>query len=97
MIPAMNSSPIDVSARIPNRISSRFGGISMPSTEEPATTPTAKRGRYPRRSIWGTATLVKTDAEAIEVPVTAAKTALAPTVAVPSPALNRRKRWLATS
>ena len=43
-MPAMNRSPIDCSAKRPKMISSRLGGISMPSTELPATTPTEKRG-----------------------------------------------------
>ena len=43
-MPAVKSAPIEDSDRIPNRISSSEGGISIPSTEEPATTPTEKRG-----------------------------------------------------
>ncbi len=43
-MPAVNRSPTDWLARKPYRIISRLGGISMPSTDEPATTPTAKRG-----------------------------------------------------
>ena len=41
----MNKSPIEVSARMPKTINNRLGGISMPSTDEPATTPTENRGR----------------------------------------------------
>ena len=66
-------------------INSRLGGISMPSTEEPATTPTANRLLYPFATICGTATLENTAAEAIEMPVIEAKTALAATVAMPKP------------
>ena len=40
---------------------------------------------------------VKTEAEAMEVPLTAAKTALAKTVATPSPPRTLRKAWPATS
>ena len=40
---------------------------------------------------------VKTAAEAMEMPVIAAKIALAPTVPMPSPPRKRRKIWLATS
>ena len=97
MMPAMNRSPTDFSVSTPYKINSRLGGISMPSTEEPATTPTEKRGVWPWRSISGTATFVNTAAEAIEMPVMAAKTVLAPTVAMPSPPRTRRKIWLATS
>ena len=57
----------------------------MPRTELPATTPTVKRGLKPKRRISGTATRVNTEAEAIEDPVTEAKTALAKTVAMPRP------------
>jgi hypothetical protein len=71
--------------------------MSMPSTEDPATTPVAKRGVKPKRSISGTATLVKTAAEAIEMPVMAAKIALATTVATPSPPRTRRRSAWATS
>jgi hypothetical protein len=66
-------------------ISMTLGGISMPSTELPATTPTAKRGSYPKRIISGTATRVKTDADAMLTPVIAANAALAATVATPRP------------
>jgi hypothetical protein len=38
---ARNSAPIETSATTPKMISSRLGGISMPSTEEPAVRPTA--------------------------------------------------------
>ena len=51
----------------------------------------------PKRSISGTATLVKTAAEAIEMPVMAANTAFAITVATPSPPRMRRSMLLATS
>ena len=43
-MPAVKSSPTDWFDRKPYRIINRLGGISMPSTDEPATTPTAKRG-----------------------------------------------------
>ena len=62
-----------------------LGGINIPRTELPATTPTVKRGLYPNRCISGTATRVNTDAEAIEDPVTDAKIAFAATVAIPNP------------
>ena len=42
-IAAINSTPTDCSARNPYTISNRLGGISMPSTDEPATTPTENR------------------------------------------------------
>ena len=69
----------------------------MPSTDDPATTPTAKRGRWPTRSISGTATRAKTAADAMEMPVIAAKMALAPTVDRPRPPRIRRNARLATS
>jgi hypothetical protein len=40
--------------------------------------------------------LENTDAEAIDDPVTAAKTALAPTVAMPMPPFTFRKPWFMT-
>ena len=43
------------------------------------------------RSISGTDIFEKTEAEAMDDPVTAAKTALAPTVAIPIPPVIRRK------
>ena len=58
-----------------------LGGISMPNTELPATTPTANRGVYPKRIISGTATRVNTEADAMLTPVIAANTAFAATVA----------------
>jgi hypothetical protein len=78
-------------------ISIADGGMIMPSTDEPATTPTAKRGLYFWASICGTETLVKTEADAMEDPVTAAKTALAPTVPIPIPPLTLRNRMVMTS
>ena len=96
-MPEVKRSPIDVFAITPKMIMRRLGGISMPSTELPATTPTEKPGVCPCRTISGTATLVKIDAEAIEVPVQAANTALAATVAMPSPPRMRRMRSAATS
>ena len=43
-MPPMNRAPMEVSVSTPNRMSSRLGGMSMPSTEDPVTTPTAKDG-----------------------------------------------------
>ena len=40
---AVNKVPTETSASTPNTIRSRLGGISMPSTELPATTPTENR------------------------------------------------------
>jgi hypothetical protein len=57
------------------------GGISMPSIDELATTPTASRAGYPRFSISGTAMRVNITTAAIDTPVTAAKMALPATVA----------------
>ncbi len=45
MMPAVNMSPTDWFDKKPYRIISRLGGISMPSTDEPATTPVAKPPR----------------------------------------------------
>ena len=73
------------------------GGMIMPKTELPATTPTAKRGLYCCAIICGTDTLVNTLAEAIEDPVTAANTAFAPTVAIPIPPFTLRNRMIMTS
>ena len=47
--------------------------------------------------VWGTATVENTEADAIDEPVTAANTALAPTVAMPIPPLMRRNRAFITS
>ena len=77
-------------------ISITLGGISIPSTELPATTPTANRGRYPNLSISGTDTRVNTAAEAMLTPVIAANAALAATVATPNPPLSLRNAALAT-
>ena len=77
-------------------ISMTLGGISIPSTELPATTPTANRGLWPKRSISGTETRVNTAAEAMLTPVMAAKAALAATVATPSPPLTLRSTAFAT-
>jgi len=41
---AINKMPTDCSARKPYTIRSRLGGMSMPRTDEPATTPTENRG-----------------------------------------------------
>ena len=71
-------------------MSMTLGGISMPNTELPATTPTVKRGVYPKRFISGIDTFVNTDADAIEEPVIEANIALAITVAIPSPPLSLR-------
>ncbi|MNC93982.1 hypothetical protein D3C83_107300 [compost metagenome] len=57
----------------------------MPSSDEPAVSPTANLGVYPWRTISGTAIFVKIAAAAIEIPVIAANTAFAATVATPSP------------
>ena len=62
----MNRSPIETLAITPKMIIRMLGGISMPSTELPATTPTENRGVWPCRIISGTATLVNTEADAID-------------------------------
>ena len=97
MMPAMKRSPTDCSSGPRRGISSSDGGISIPSTDDPATTPVAKRGVWPTRSISGTATRANTAADAIEMPVIAANTVLAPTVARPNPPRIRRNARLATS
>jgi len=74
------------------RIKSSEGGISIPSTLEPATTPTATWRDVPARTISGTATLENTAAEAMEMPVIAAKTAFDSTVATPKPPRQLRIR-----
>ena len=74
-----------------------LGGISMPRTELPATTPTENRLPYLRRFISGMDTRVNTDADAIDEPVTDANSALAATVPMPSPPRIRRKASFATS
>ena len=78
-------------------MSKRLGGISIPRTDDPATVPAANAGRYPWRVISGTATLVKTAADAMDTPVTAAKMVFAATVATPSPQIIRRNNSSATS
>ena len=40
IIPAINKSPTDCSVKRQYKINSKLGGISIPNTEEPATTPT---------------------------------------------------------
>ena len=62
----------------------------MPSTDDPATTPTAMLRLVPARTISGTAILENTAADAIEIPVMAANTAFDNTVATPSPPRQRR-------
>ena len=84
-MPARNNWPTDCSVTMAYMINMALGGISMPSTDEPATTPTVKRELNPKRFISGTATRVKTDADAMEDPVIEAKIALAATVAMPRP------------
>jgi len=48
-------------------IKSKLGGISMPSSDEPAVSPTANFFVYPWRTISGTAIFVKIAAAAIEM------------------------------
>ncbi len=96
-IPEVNRSPIDTLAMTPKMMKRMLGGISIPSTELPATTPTENPVVWPWRTISGTAILVKIDAEAIEVPVQAANTALAPTVAMARPPRRRFNSSAATS
>src|SRR3546814_18332191 len=73
------------------------GGLSIPSTEEPATTPTEKRGVYQCRIISGTATLVNTEDGAMELPVMAANTAFAAKLDRPIPPFTLRHTPYSTS
>ena len=70
-------------------ISMALGGMIMPSTEDPPTTPTEKRVVYPNVRISGTEIFANTEADAIEEPVMDANTAFAATVAMPRPPLTR--------
>ena len=70
--------------------------MSIPRTEDPATTPTENRAVYPCAIISGVATRVNTAADAMDDPVIAAKTAFAATVAIPSPPRTRRNAQRAT-
>ena len=42
-MPAMNKSPTDCSVKRQYKINNKLGGINIPKTDEPATTPTEKR------------------------------------------------------
>ena len=44
IIAAINKSPMDCSVSIPYKIRSKLGGINIPRTEDPATTPTENLG-----------------------------------------------------
>ena len=96
-IPAINKRPTDSCAITPKTMNNRLGGINMPNTDDPATTPTASLLSYPCRIISGTATRVKTLADAMLIPVMAAKTALAPMVDIASPPFKRFNNACITS
>ena len=93
---AINKTPTDCSAINAYTINKRLGGISIPRTDDPATTPTENRAVYPCVIISGVATRVKTAADAIEEPVIAAKSAFAATVAMPRPPRTRLRAHRAT-
>ena len=69
---------------MPHTISKTLGGINIPRHALPAIDPAASLGSYPAFFISGHAILENAAADAIEVPVTAAKAALPVTVATPS-------------
>ena len=81
--PATNSLPIESSVIIPQTINNTLGGINIPKQALPAIEPTANFWSYPAFFISGQAILENAAAEAIEVPVTAAKAAFPVTVATP--------------